>query len=127
MNDNDDMHENPTEPEPLHDEALATVEEQKLQKELIDGRVSTYGDPVEGHIRIAKVWTGILGHPVQPAEVPMLMMGMKLVRMQVSPDYADHIDDIEGYDAIYREIIGDQMIQARTVDEYLAKKKQREG
>lgn len=127
MSDDENIHENPTEPEPIHEEAVAAVEEQKLQKELIDGRVAAYGDPVEGHVRIASVWSGILGHLIQPAEVPMLMMGMKLVRMQTSPDYSDHIDDIEGYDNIYRSIIGEDMIQARSVDEYLRIKREREG
>lgn len=113
--------------EPIHDETLAAIEEATLQKELIDGRVSTYGDPVEGHIRIAQVWSGILGIEVQPSTVPLLMMGMKAVRAVSSPDYSDHIDDIEGYSDIYRKIIGPDMIQARSVDEYLAKKREREG
>lgn len=88
--------------------------------EVIDERVKLYGDPRETFVRIAQVWTGILGHEVQPVEVPLLLMGMKLVRTQVTPDYSDNSDDIEGYLAIFRELIGDDMVHARTVDEYLA-------
>lgn len=113
--------------EPIHEEVLADIKEATLQQELIDGRVSTYGDPIEGHIRIAQVWSGILGIEVQPSTVPLLMMGMKAVRAVSSPDYSDHIDDIEGYSDIYRKIIGPDMIQARSVSEYLAKKQEREG
>jgi len=113
--------------EPIHDDTLAAIEEATLQQELIEGRISTYGDPVIGHIRIAQVWSGILGIEVPPAVVPLLMMGMKAVRATSSLDYADHIDDIEGYSDIYRKILGHDLIQARTVDEYLRIKREREG
>lgn len=112
-------------PEPIHDETLAAIEEATQVRELIDGRVSTYGDPVEGHVRIAQVFSGILGIEVQPSTVPLLMMGMKLVRAESSPDYSDHSDDIEGYLDIFRKIIGDDMVKARSVSEYLEKKQAR--
>lgn len=90
--------------------------------EIIDQRVALYGDPRETFVRIAQVWTGILGHEVQPAEVPLLLMGLKLVRTQVTPDYSDNSDDIEGYLDIFRTIIGEDMVHARLSSEYWAKK-----
>lgn len=90
--------------------------------EIIDQRVALYGDPRETFVRIAQVWTGILGHEVQPAEVPLLLMGMKLVRTQVTPDYSDNSDDIEGYLDIFRTIVGEDMIHARLSSEYWAQK-----
>lgn len=90
--------------------------------ELIDRRVQVYGEPVECFSRIAQVWSGILGHEVQPVEVPLMMAGAKLVRAQVSPDYSDNTDDVDGYIDIARKIVGEDMIMARTVNDYIAQK-----
>ena len=90
--------------------------------EVIDRRVQVYGNPLETFVRIAQVWSGILGHPVQPVEVPLLMAGMKMVRAQVMPDYSDNSDDIDGYLDIFRRLVGDEMISARTVSEFIEKK-----
>ena len=92
--------------------------------EVVDKRVSVYGDPVEGHIRIAEVWSGILGFKVEPYQVPLCMMGMKLVRTSVTPDYADNSDDVEGYLDIFRQMVGKDMIHARDTKEYLRLKAQ---
>lgn len=90
--------------------------------ELIDRRVQVYGNPVETFARIAQVWTGIIGHEIQPWEVPLMMAGMKMVRADVMPDYSDNSDDIDGYLDIFRKIIGPDMIHARTVNEFIEKK-----
>lgn len=74
------------------------------------------------HIRIAQVWSGILGHTVRPVDVPLMMAGMKLVRAQNTPDYSDNVDDIDGYIEIARKVVGEDMILARSVQEYLDKK-----
>ena len=73
---------------------------------LIDERQKKYGDPVAGHIRIAQVWSAILGHEVQPVQVPLMMAGLKLVRADASPEYEDNYADIEGYVHIARLIAG---------------------
>jgi hypothetical protein len=54
--------------------------------------------------------------------VPLFMMGLKLVRTAQCPDYSDNSDDIEGWLGIFRQVIGDDMIEARLVSEYLEKK-----
>lgn len=90
--------------------------------ELITERRKVYGDPEATFIRIAQVWSGIIGHEIQPVEVPLMMAGMKMVRTQVCPDYSDNSDDIDGYMDIFRLLVGDDMIQARSVDEYLKHK-----
>ena len=87
--------------------------------ELIDGRVNVYGDPVSGFVRHAQVWSGILGHEVQPWQVALCMLGYKLVRTGITPDYSDNSDDIEGYLDIFRQLMPD-MVQARDTAEYLA-------
>lgn len=90
--------------------------------ELIDRRVQVYGDPNETFARIAQVWSGILGYTVNPVEVPLMMAGMKMVRAQVMPDYSDNSDDIDGYMDIFRKLVGDGMIHARSVDEFIEQK-----
>lgn len=87
--------------------------------ELIDNRESVYGNPVEGCADIAMLWSTFLGHEVQAWEVPIMMMLMKISRMKASPDYSDHSDDIEGYLDIFRQIMGPDLIHARSVSEYV--------
>lgn len=99
-----------------------TEERSDLLDEMIDRRVQVYGNPVETFERIAQVWSGILGHPVQSVEVPLMMAGMKMVRAQVMPDYSDNSDDIDGYMDIFRQLVGDDMINARTVADFIAQK-----
>lgn len=90
--------------------------------DVIDRRVQVYGSPEETFPRIALVWSGILGHTVTAAEVPLMMAGMKMVRAQVMPDYSDNSDDISGYMDIFNKLVGDDMIHARTVNDFIAKK-----
>ena len=87
--------------------------------EVIDRRVQVYGNPVETFARIAQVWSGIIGYEIQPVEVPLMMAGMKMVRAQVMPDYSDNSDDIDGYMDIFRQLVGPDMISARTVNEFI--------
>ena len=88
--------------------------------ELIDGRVGVYGDPVKTFPQIAQVWSGIIGHEVKGTDVPLMLAGMKLVRAAQAPDYSDNIDDVEGYADIFRKVVGEDMIHARSVTEYLS-------
>ena len=92
---------------------------QNEDAELITERRKVYGDPEDTFIRIAQVWTGIIGHTVNPVDVPLMMAGMKLVRTQVCPDYSDNSDDIDGYMDIFRLLVGEDMVEARSVQEYL--------
>ena len=103
------------------------LEDVKIKdSELITQRRQVYGDPEETFIRIAQVWSGIIGHHINPVEVPLMMEGMKLVRTQVCPDYSDNSDDIVGYNDIFKLLVGEDMIHARSVDEYIAIKRERQ-
>lgn len=92
--------------------------------EVIDGREGVYGEPVDGMRRVAAIWSAILGKEctVQPADVPLMLIGMKLVRAHQAPDYSDNSDDIEGYLDIFRKVVGPDMIHARSVTDYLEQK-----
>ena len=93
----------------------------ELLSEVIDGRRGVYGNPSEMFPRVAEVWSGILGAKVNAVDVPLMLIGYKLVRTAQAPDYSDNSDDIEGYLDIFRELVGKDMVHARSVDEYLAK------
>lgn len=93
-------------------------EAMSLVEEVIDGRVDVYGDPAKVFVRHAQVWSGILGIEVQPWQVALCMIGYKLVRTGITPDYSDNSDDIEGYLDIFRQLMPD-MVQARDTAEYL--------
>ncbi len=105
----------------------STSKQSPVVDELIDGREDLYGDAVEGMSRISSVWSGILDFEVQPHQVPLMLLGLKLVRASVSPDYSDNSDDIEGYLAIFRDTVGPNMIQARTSEEYWKQKRKGHG
>ena len=100
-------------------------DETELLAEVIDDRREVYGDPVMIFPRIAQVWSGILGHEVSASDVALCMIGYKTVRSQIMPDYSDNSDDIAGYRDIFLQIIGPDMIQARSTKEYLEKKARR--
>lgn len=90
----------------------------EITDDVVARRVRLYGDPVETFVRIAQVWSGILGTHVNPTDVPLMMAGLKLVRTQVTPDYSDNSDDVDGYMDIFRRLMGPDLIHARTPDDY---------
>lgn len=83
-------------------------------EELLAERGQDYGDPVDTHIRIAEVWSGILGHPVQPVEVALMMVGLKLVRAAKGPTKQDSYDDAHAYVSIAETIIKGEQHEAST-------------
>lgn len=99
-----------------------TQERTDVTAEVIDERIKIYGDPEVTFPQIALVWSGILGHHVNPTDVPLMLMGMKIVRTAQTPTYSDNSDDIEGYLDIFRKLVGEDMIPARTIDQYVTKR-----
>ena len=85
---------------------------------LVNSREALYGEPVDNCERIAKIWSGILGFDVQPVQVPLMLSAMKLYRASITPDYSDNMDDADGYVAMARTVVGENMIHARTAAEY---------
>lgn len=71
---------------------------------LLEQRGRIYGDMVGTHARIAEVWSGILGRHVSAHQVALCMVGLKLVRADLSPDHLDSHDDMQGYARIARVI-----------------------
>lgn len=100
-------------------------ESTEIVNEVIDGRRDVYGQPTDTFARMAQMISGLLGHEVHAWQVPLILIIIKLVRTNQCPDYSDNSDDIEGYLAIFREIIGPDMVHARSVSEYLGLKENR--
>ena len=96
----------------------------EVVNEVIDGRRGVYGEPTDTYPRIAQMISGLLGLEIEAWQVPLIMMCTKLVRTAECPEYSDNSDDIEGYLALFRELVGDNMVHARSVTEYLMKKQE---
>lgn len=105
---------------------MTTEKQTDVVTEVVDGRSSVYGDPVDSMKRTAQVWSGILDFEVRPDQVPLMLMGLKLVRTSECPEYSDNSDDLEGYLGMFRKVVGDDMVHARSVSEYLEIKVRRE-
>jgi hypothetical protein len=103
------------------------AERTALLGEVIDQRVAVYGNPVDTFARVAQIWSGILDTEVSAHDVALCMMGYKILRTQVCPDYSDNSDDIAGYLDIFQQIVGDDMVHARSVPEYVKAKARRRG
>lgn len=96
--------------------------EQPEQLDVVEGRRSVYGEVIPTFTRIAQMWSAILDHEVAAHEVALCMDAFKTIRATQAPDYSDNVDDKDGYMRIFRELIGSDMIEARSVEDYLAKK-----
>jgi hypothetical protein len=73
--------------------------------DLISGdRDVIYGDATESFTRIATIWSALLNHPVTPAQVGMMLAGMKLSRLSTAPDHRDSWVDLAGYAALGAEV-----------------------
>ena len=106
--------------------SLSPDNNSEIVGEVIDGRRGVYGEPTNTFPRIAAMWDAIVdGEPIQAWHVPLMMIAAKTIRTVEAPDYSDNSDDIEGFLAIFRELIGADMVHARTVTEYLELKAQR--
>lgn len=100
----------------------ADYERDGLLGEVIDRRQQVYGDAVTGWSEVAALWSTYLGFTIQAHQAPIMMVLLKIQRSKTSPDYSDHVDDMEGYLDIFRKVIGPDMIEARSVTEYIEKK-----
>lgn len=94
-------------------------ERSELLSEVIDRRRQVYGDPSETFPRVAQMWSGLIGHTIQAWEVPLMMVAYKMLRTDVMPEYSDNSDDILGYMDIFFELMKDDMVKARSVEEFI--------
>ena len=73
---------------------------------LLKERGTQWEDAVDTHTRIAAAWSATLNHIVNPVDVALMMVQLKVIRAQINPGNADSYDDIEGYTQIAKLIAG---------------------
>ena len=90
-----------------------------IKPAILDGRTA-YGDKVQNQVEQADMINAYLsGRKVQPVDVPMILILIKVHRIGKMPDYKDSYDDVEGYLSIAKDVIGSDMIEATTAKEYM--------
>jgi hypothetical protein len=75
-----------------------------IAAETVTERGKIYGPPNDDMVRIAALWSAILGTTVAANQVPMCMVALKLARLITSPNHIDSVVDIAGWAAVLREI-----------------------
>ena len=87
-------------------------------KEIVNGaRQENYGRPEKNFKQIAIYWSIYLDHDVSATDVALMMVLMKLARLQNKPDHDDSWVDIAGYAANGAELATHVDQFQRTFDE----------
>lgn len=76
----------------------------EYENDILKDREKSYGDPIQMHTRIAKIWSAILNKPVTAYEVALCMTGLKLVRATKNASDPDSLIDAHGYTEIAQNI-----------------------
>ncbi len=69
-------------------------------------REKDYGDPKENFEMVAGLWSWYLGYKIDPAEVPAMMILLKIARDATGAGSDDNWIDIAGYAALAAEVTG---------------------
>ena len=69
-------------------------------------RNTDYGEPEDNFAAIAYLWSKYLDTKIEPHEVAILMILVKVARIKSSPNNADNWIDIAGYAACGAECVG---------------------
>jgi len=63
-----------------------------------------YGSPAINHLRIAQLWSAYLERSIEPHEVAVCMLLVKISRLQETPSHIDSYLDAASYAAIAGEL-----------------------
>lgn len=74
---------------------------------ILRDRGANYGEVRENMARTAARMTMTLGQEITPAQVCLLMIDLKLARLEQTPRHLDSVMDIIGYAALMAEVITD--------------------
>jgi len=69
-------------------------------------RAATHGPAEDTFGRIAALWSSLLGQPVSPAQVALMLAGLKIARAWGNPAHHDNWIDLAGYAACGGELVG---------------------
>ncbi len=70
-------------------------------------REDQYGTPAKLFGEIARIWTMILSFEVEPEQVALCMVGVKLARLSHNYSHRDSIKDVAGYAAILAQLVNE--------------------
>ncbi len=74
---------------------------------ILTDREDQYGTPTRLFNEIARIWTVILSFEVEPEQVALCMVGVKLARLSHNWSHADSIKDVAGYAAILSQLVNE--------------------
>ena len=84
---------------------MKTEEALQLAKELIAGpRAKTYGDKIQNHANIGKLWTAYLDKEITAHDAAVMMALLKVARTKLGAVSKDTYIDMSAYSAIAGEI-----------------------
>lgn len=91
---------------------------------LVNGpRAAAYDHPTENFGRIVRLWNALLAdklhEPITEEEHAMMMIMVKMARLQATPEHEDSIIDIAGYAATYEKLV-ERRQEERQDDEYFS-------
>lgn len=75
-----------------------------LASETVTDRGLNYGTPALNHLRIAQLWSAYLERSIEPHEVAICMLLVKVSRIAETPSHSDSYLDMASYAAIAGEI-----------------------
>ncbi len=74
---------------------------------ILADREDQYGRPTTLFDEIARIWTVILSFEIEPEQVALCMVGVKLARLSHNWSHADSIKDVAGYAAILSQLVNE--------------------
>lgn len=74
---------------------------------ILADREDQYGAPAQLFDEIARIWTVILSFEVEPEQVALCMVGVKLARLSHNWSHADSIRDVAGYATILSQLVNE--------------------
>lgn len=83
----------------------AAVLDAARQAVMVD-RAATHGQAESSFAKLAAVWSALLGVTITPAQVAIMLIGLKTVRAWDNAGHGDNWVDIAGYAACGGEVAG---------------------
>jgi hypothetical protein len=74
---------------------------------ILADREDQYGAPAKLFDEIARIWSVILSFEIEPEQVALCMVGVKLARLSHNWSHADSIRDVAGYAAILSRLVNE--------------------
>ena len=99
-----DEHKAPSSPLPAP--SLTRSATLEAARDVTASREAHHGDPRDTFVRIAEMWTAILGTVVEAHHVALCMGALKIIRAAQDPKRGDNWVDLAGYAACGAEVAG---------------------